>query len=178
MTLIKDSNAALSLRILQKSLFLNCEKYAGIFFWPGFSRIRTEFTIPEHIAAMIFCIVTTKTTNQTKPPENIGNHLKPSATNRNHPQPPTQNYPPLPSSPSTSSKLHEPVRNFSYPCKNTQILLGVWVIGWWESDKEWFWPFEHLWKLKTTFCIYWTSIKTKISMTFVCKEYEDKIIMV
>ena len=122
--------------------------------------------------------VTTKTTNRPKPPETIRNHLKLSTTTRNHPKTPTQNYPPPPTSPATSSKLHKSVWNSSYPCKNTQIFLGVWVLGWWESDEEWFWPFEPFLKLKTTFCIYWTSIKTKISMTFVCKEYEDKIIMV
>ena len=40
----------------------------------------------------------------------------------------------------------------------------------WESGKDWFWPFEPIWKLKTTFCKYWTSIqywehegKTKIT---------------
>ena len=37
----------------------------------------------------------------------------------------------------------------------------------WESDKDWFWPFEPILKLKTTFCKYWTS--TKIS-----REYEGK----
>ena len=25
-------------------------------------------------------------------------------------------------------------------------------LGWWESDKEWFWPFESSWKLETIFC--------------------------
>ena len=29
----------------------------------------------------------------------------------------------------------------------------------WESEKAWFWPFEPIWKLKTKFCKYWTSIK-------------------
>ena len=41
--------------------------------------------------------------------------------------------------------------------------------------------FDHLnlfQKLKTTFCEYWTSIKIKISMICVYKEYEAKIKMV
>ena len=25
-------------------------------------------------------------------------------------------------------------------------------LGWWESDKQWFWPFESSWKLETIFC--------------------------
>ena len=33
------------------------------------------------------------------------------------------------------------------------------VIRYWESEEEWFWPFETFSKLKTTFCKYWTSIK-------------------
>ena len=32
----------------------------------------------------------------------------------------------------------------------------------WESDKDWFWPFEPIWKLKTTFSKYWTSIKVQL----------------
>ena len=66
--------------------------------------------------------VGTKTENHPKPPENIRNHLKPSATTRNHPQPLIENYPPPPSQPAINSKLHEPVQNSSYSCKNTQIL--------------------------------------------------------
>ena len=43
-------------------------------------------------------------------------------------------------------------------------------IAWWDSEDEWFWLFKSFSKLKTTFTIYWTSIKIKISM----KEYEIK----
>ena len=73
--------------------------------------------------------VTTKKTNHPKPSGTTRNNLKPSATTRNHPQPPTQKYPQPPSPPATSSKLHEPVRNNSYPCKNTQILSKLPVKG-------------------------------------------------
>ena len=44
-------------------------------------------------------------------------------------------------------------------------------MSWRESDEEWFWSSEPFSKLKTTFCKYWTSIKIKISMTYVHKEY-------
>ena len=54
---------------------------------------------------------------------------------------------------------------------------GRGAVGW-ESDEEWLWPFEPFSNLITTFCIYWTSIKTKVSMTFVYKECENKIKMV
>ena len=50
-------------------------------------------------------------------------------------------------------------------------------ISWYESDQERFWPFEPFPELKATICKYWTSIKIKISMTCVCKEYEVKIKM-
>ena len=46
------------------------------------------------------------------------------------------------------------------------------VTGWWGPEKEWFWPFEPFLKWKTVFCEYWTSIKIKISMICVYKEYE------
>ena len=49
---------------------------------------------------------------------------------------------------------------------------GNFLIGRWDSQ-EWFWSFEHFWKLKTTFCKYWTSIKIKISMACVYKEYRS-----
>ena len=49
---------------------------------------------------------------------------------------------------------------------------------WWESDKEWFWRFEPVSKLKTRFRKYWTSIKIKISMTCMYKDYKFKIKMV
>ena len=34
-------------------------------------------------------------------------------------------------------------------------------IGWWQSVKEWFWPFKLFSKPKTPFRKYWTSIKLK-----------------
>ena len=46
-----------------------------------------------------------------------------------------------------------------------------WVVG---SDK-WFCQIESFSKLQTTFYIYWTSIKVKISMTCKYKVYEVKI---
>ena len=44
--------------------------------------------------------------------------------------------------------------------------------------EELFRPLEPFSKLKTAFCEYWTSIKTKISMTCVYNEYEIKAKMV
>ena len=55
---------------------------------------------------------------------------------------------------------------------------GNFFIGRWEPEEVWFWPFQPFSKLKTTFCKYWISIKIKISLTFVYKEYEVKIKMV
>ena len=49
---------------------------------------------------------------------------------------------------------------------------------WWESDDEWLWPFEPFLKIETTLCKYWTSIRIKISMTCVFKEYEVEIKMI
>ena len=50
--------------------------------------------------------------------------------------------------------------------------------GWWKPEEEWFWRSEPFSKLKTAFCEDWTSIKIKISMTCVSKEYEIKTKMV
>ena len=50
-------------------------------------------------------------------------------------------------------------------------LLRRFFGGWWETG-EWFWRFKAFSKLKTVFCEYWTSIKSKISMTCVYKQYE------
>ena len=44
----------------------------------------------------------------------------------------------------------------------------------WREPEEWFWWFEPFSKLKTAFCEYWTSIKTKTNMTCVSKECEIK----
>ena len=55
---------------------------------------------------------------------------------------------------------------------------GIFFTRWWEPDKEWLWWFENFSKLKTAFCEYWTSIKTKISVICVSKEYECKTKMV
>ena len=43
-----------------------------------------------------------------------------------------------------------------------------------ESEEELFWQFEPFSKPKTTFSEYWTSVKIKINMTCVSKEYEIK----
>ena len=44
--------------------------------------------------------------------------------------------------------------------------------GWREPEEEWFWRFEPFSKLETAFSEYWASIKIKINMTCVSKEYE------
>ena len=46
---------------------------------------------------------------------------------------------------------------------------------WWESEEEWFCLTEPFSEPETAFCKHWTSIKIKISMTCVYKEYEVKI---
>ena len=51
-------------------------------------------------------------------------------------------------------------------------------IEWWEFDKEGFWSFEHFSKLKPILFKYWTSIKIKVSMTYVNKDYKVKIKMI
>ena len=51
---------------------------------------------------------------------------------------------------------------------------GGFFVGWLESDKDWFWPFEPFSMLKT-FCK--TLIKIKLAWP-VCTEYESKIKMV
>ena len=61
---------------------------------------------------------------------------------------------------------------------NRKFCWENFFIEWWESDKEWFWTFEPFSKLKTRFCEYWTSIKIKISMTCMYKDYKFKIKMV
>ena len=55
---------------------------------------------------------------------------------------------------------------------------GGFFTRWWEPEEEWFWRLENIAKLKTVFCVYWTSIKIKISMTCVLNEYEIKTKMV
>ena len=55
--------------------------------------------------------------------------------------------------------------------RESKILLRRFFGGWWETG-EWFWRFKAFSKLKTVFCEYWTSIKSKISMTCVYKQYE------
>ena len=54
------------------------------------------------------------------------------------------------------------------------LLWENFFTGWREPEEEWFWQFEPFSKLKTAFCECWTSIKTKINMTCVPKEYEIK----
>ena len=45
---------------------------------------------------------------------------------------------------------------------NRKFCWGIFFIGWWETIKEWFWPFESFSRLKTTFFKYRTSIKIKM----------------
>ena len=60
-----------------------------------------------------------------------------------------------------------------------EILLGEDFFNrWLEPGEDWFWAFETFSKLKTDFCEYWTSIKIKISINWVYKEYEIKTKMV
>ena len=55
---------------------------------------------------------------------------------------------------------------------------GDFFTRWWEPEEEWFWQFGNFSKLKTAFCEYWSSIKFKISIICVSKEYEIKTKMV
>ena len=57
-------------------------------------------------------------------------------------------------------------------------LVGEFFSSWSEPEEEWFWWFEPFSKLKTAFCEYWTSLKIKISMTCVSKEYKIKTKMI
>ena len=50
-------------------------------------------------------------------------------------------------------------------------------ICWWESDEEWFSPLKRFSVLKTTFCKYWTSIKIKISMSYMHEVWSWKILL-
>ena len=55
-----------------------------------------------------------------------------------------------------------------------KIYWGRFFTGWREPDEKRFWRFEPFSKLRTTFHECWTSIKIKINMTCVSKEYEIK----
>ena len=57
---------------------------------------------------------------------------------------------------------------------NQNFHWGDFFTGWREPEEEWFWRFEPLTKLKTSIFEYWTSVKIKINMTDVSKEYEIK----
>ena len=83
---------------------------------------------------------------------------------------------------------------FSYPvgcCRTVKVgrgekyfehfenfAAGNFFTGWWKPEEESFLQFEPSSKLKTAFCEYWTSIKIKLSITCVSKEYEIKTKMV
>ena len=65
------------------------------------------------------------------------------------------------------------------------LYIGVFqigVTGWgeirnfngWMEPEEWFLRLQHFSKLKKAFCEYWTSIKIKIKMTYLSKEYQVK----
>ena len=62
------------------------------------------------------------------------------------------------------------------PCGDAIRNFTEWKFftGWREPEEEWFWQFQPFSEWKTAFCEYWTSIKTKINMTCVSKEYEIK----
>ena len=62
--------------------------------------------------------------------------------------------------------------------RSSEHCWGDFFTRWWEPEEEWFLRFENFWKLKTTFCEYWTSIKIKIIMICVSEEYEIKTKMV
>ena len=57
-----------------------------------------------------------------------------------------------------------------------EILLGDYFVGWWDF-KEWL-KNQTFFKAKILLCKYWTSIKTKISMRSMYKEYKVKITVV
>ena len=60
-------------------------------------------------------------------------------------------------------------REFFYQVNGTE---------WSAPEEVLFWPFKLFSKLKKIFCKYWLSVKIKISITCVYKEYEVKIKMV
>ena len=61
---------------------------------------------------------------------------------------------------------------------NQKFCWGCYFTGWSEAEEEWFWLFEPFSELQRTFCKYWASIKIKISITCVYKEYKVKFKMV
>ena len=62
-------------------------------------------------------------------------------------------------------------RSFSdFVSKSSEHCWRDFFTRWWEPDEESFWRFRN--------CEYWTSIKIKISMIYVLKEYEIKTKMV
>ena len=61
--------------------------------------------------------------------------------------------------------------------RNQKFYWGDFFTRWMEPKEEWFWQFEPFSKLKTAFREYWTSVKIKINMTWVSKEYKIKIKM-
>ena len=65
--------------------------------------------------------------------------------------------------------------NCGWGLRESAVLLGGdFFTGWREPEYEGFWQFEPFSKLKATFCEYWTSVKIKINMTCVSKEYAIK----
>ena len=62
--------------------------------------------------------------------------------------------------------------------KDLNYKFAIFFIWWSEHQEERFWPIEPFLKLKTTLCKYETSVKIKIGMTYVYKEYEVEIKMV
>ena len=60
------------------------------------------------------------------------------------------------------------------PVGGIRNFTGGRVTGWREPEEEWFWWFEPFSMLKTAFHECWTSIKIKINMTCVLKEYKIK----
>ena len=73
----------------------------------------------------------------------------------------------------------ENFRSFpEFVSKSSKHCWGDFFTRWWEPEQEWFWQSKKFLKLKTAFCEYWTSIKIKISMICVSKDYEIKTKMV
>ena len=58
--------------------------------------------------------------------------------------------------------------------ENQQFYWGGFFTRWKEPEDKWFWRFEPFSKLETAFCECWISIKIKINMTCVSKEYKIK----
>ena len=75
--------------------------------------------------------------------------------------------------------LTEILKSFpDFMSKTSKPCWAIFFTEWWGSEEKWFWLFKHFSKLKMTLCEYWISIKIKISMICVLKEYKIESKMV